>query len=144
MWLKVRTFFHENFRFYYVHCNLILGYICRITVNLLTLKDGSLLLNIFHQTIVLGTGNFPKWSRHFSKNRWRLFDQKLTISSYLDYPIIFNFASLWHRHLLWTYKWNFKLSMSAVCNGEKKYPIGTSIFYTDFCVEVLSCSHCCC
>ena len=49
--LSVRTFFHQ---IYHVYRNFILGCICRITVIFLTLKDGSLLINIFC-IIVLAT-----------------------------------------------------------------------------------------
>ena len=38
-------------RFFILH----VGYICRITVNFGTPKDESLLINIFHQTIVSAT-----------------------------------------------------------------------------------------
>ena len=30
MFLRVRTFIHQPFQVYHVHCNFILGYICRI------------------------------------------------------------------------------------------------------------------
>ena len=45
--LRVRTFFHQSFQVYHVYCNFFLGYICPITVNFGTLKDGNLLINIF-------------------------------------------------------------------------------------------------
>ena len=37
----------SDFQVYHVNCNFIIGYICRITVNLGTLKDGTFLTNIF-------------------------------------------------------------------------------------------------
>ena len=73
--LRVRVFLHQTFQAYHVCCNFILGYICRITENFGTLKDGSLLINI---------------------------------SS------------------------GFQTSDVSICNGNKKNPIGTSTFYTDF------------
>ena len=43
-WLDFR---HQTFQVHHVYCNFILGYICRITANFRTLKDGSLQINIF-------------------------------------------------------------------------------------------------
>ena len=45
--LRVRTFSHKTFQVYHVYCNFILCYMCRITVIFGTLKDGSLLIDIF-------------------------------------------------------------------------------------------------
>ena len=49
--LRVRTFLHQTFQVYHVYCNFILGYICRIAVNVGTMKDRSLLINIFASNI---------------------------------------------------------------------------------------------
>ena len=66
--LRVRTFFHQIFQGYHVYCNFILGYICRITVNFGTLKDGSLLINIFASNNFLVTGISSKMaSTHCQK-----------------------------------------------------------------------------
>ena len=32
----------------------------------------------------------------------------------------------------------------SICNGNKKYPIGTLTFYMDFCIQALSCFNYCC
>ena len=53
-------FFHQTFQVYHVYCSFILAYIRRITVNFGTLKDASLLINIFHQTIILATETTSK------------------------------------------------------------------------------------
>ena len=42
---------HKTFRVYHVYCNFIPGYLCRITVILGTLKDGSPLIHIFVSNI---------------------------------------------------------------------------------------------
>ena len=53
------------------------GYMCRITMIFETLKDGSLLINIFlNQTIVLAAETSSKWCRRFFKITWRLFWQE--------------------------------------------------------------------
>ena len=38
----------------------------------------------------------------------------------------------------------FQISDVSIYNGNKKYPIGTSTFYPDFCVQALLSFHCCC
>ena len=60
--LRAQTYFHETFQVYHVYYNFILGNICRITVNFVTLKDGSLLIffNIMPQTIVIATETSSK------------------------------------------------------------------------------------
>ena len=145
IYLRVPTFFHQTFQVYHVYCNFILPYICRITENFGTLKDISLLINIFASNNCFSDRNIfqngvkalSKIDDAFLTKRWKF---------YLVRIIRFcsNFASLWHRHLLWNYKWNFRLPMSAFIYSNKKYPIGTSIFYTDFCIQALSYFQCCC
>ena len=55
--LRVRAFFHKTFWVYHVYYNFTLGY---ITVSFGTLKDGSLLINSLHRTIILETETSSK------------------------------------------------------------------------------------
>ena len=115
MIFKGTDVFYQTFQVYHVYCNFILGYICPITVNFGTLKDGSLLINIFaasnncfsdRNIFQNGVKALSKIDDAFLTKRWKF---------YLVRIIRFcsNFASLWHRHLLWNYNWNFRLSLSA-------------------------------
>ena len=86
------TFFHKTFRVYHVYCNFILGYMCRTTVIFGTLKDESLLINMFASNNYFSNMNiFQNGTDTLSKNRWRLFDTKLQILSSSDYSIMFKF-----------------------------------------------------
>ena len=49
--LRVQAVFHKTVRVYHVYCNLKIGFMCRITVIFLTLKDGSLLMNTLASNI---------------------------------------------------------------------------------------------
>ena len=76
--------------------------------------------------------HIPKWRWRFAKNSWRLFVKKLKLSSSSDYPIMFKFASLWHKHLLRNYKWHVRLPMSAfataISNTLSKHQLFTRNF----------------
>ena len=60
------------------------------------------------------------------------FVKKLKILSSLDHPIMFKFASLWHKHLLRNYKCHFRLLMSefaaAIWNTLSKHQLFTLNF----------------
>ena len=111
--LRVQTFLRKTFQVYHVYWKFTLGYICRITVKFGTLKDGSLLNDIFHQTIVLATETLLKWCRWFVKIHDAFLTKSWTFHLVQIIQLWSNFVSLWHKHLLWNYKWSFRLLMSA-------------------------------
>ena len=112
--LRVRAVFYKTVRVCHVYCNFKLGFTCRITVIFGTLKDGSLLINTWASNICFSYRNmFQNGVDALSK----IFDAFLSKSSKFYLVRIIqkcsNFASLWYKHLLWNYKWHFRLSMSA-------------------------------
>ena len=136
--LRVRAFSHQTFQVYHVCYNLILGYICRITVYFGTLKDGSLLINIFASNNCFSDRNIfqnVKKDDAFLTKSWTFLLVRII-------RLCSNFARLWHKHLSWNYKWNFRLPISAFAMVTRNYPFGTSTFYTAFCVQALSCFCC--
>ena len=57
--------------------------------------------------------HLPKWRWRFVKNRWRLLTKSWTFFLVQIIRLCSNLASLWHKHLLLNYKWNFRLPISA-------------------------------
>ena len=55
--LRVRAFFHKTVRVCHVYCNFKIGFTCRITVILGTLKDGSLLISTLASNICFSYRN---------------------------------------------------------------------------------------
>ena len=55
--LRVQAFFHKTVRVCHVYCNFKIGFTCRITVILRTLKDGSLLINTLASNICFSYKN---------------------------------------------------------------------------------------
>ena len=112
--LRVRAVFDKTVQVCHVYCNFKLGFTCRITVIFGTLKDGSLLINTLASNICFSYRNmFQNGVDALPK----IVDAFLSKSSkfYLIRIIqkCSNFASLWYKHLLWNYKWHFRLPMSA-------------------------------
>ena len=112
--LRVRAVSHKTVRVCHVYCNFKLGFTCRITVIIGTLKDGSLLINTSASKHCFRYRNmFQNGFDALSK----IVDAFVSKSSeFYLVPIIqkcSNFASLWHKHLLRNYKWHFRLPMSA-------------------------------
>ena len=112
--LRVRAVFHKTVRVCHVYCNFKLGFTCLITVIFGTLKDGSLLINTLASNICFSYRNmFQNGVDALSK----IVDTFLSKSSKFYLVRIIrkcsNFASLWHKHLLRNYKWDFRLPMSA-------------------------------
>ena len=146
--LRVRDFFHKTFRVFDVCCNFILDYMCQITVMFGTLEDGSLLIDSF-------ASNNCHSCRHISQNGFAallklddtFFDKKKNENIIL-FEITNNAQILLacgiNTSLITELQIWFQTSDVSTCNGSNKYPIGTSIFYTDFYVQALSCFHCCC
>ena len=60
---------HQTFQVFHFYCNFILGYICRIAVNFGTLKDESLLINIFASNICFSNRNIFQMASSFIKNK---------------------------------------------------------------------------
>ena len=56
-YLRVRAFFHKTVRVCHVYFNFKIGFTCRITVILRTLKDGSLLINTLASNICFSYKN---------------------------------------------------------------------------------------
>ena len=102
--LRVRAFLHQIFQICHVYWNFILSYTCWITVNFGTLNDGSLLIHMFASNNCFSDRNvFQNGIHALSK-----IDAFLTKSWRFHLVRIIwlwsNFASLWHKHLLWNYK----------------------------------------
>ena len=55
--LRVRAVFHKIVRVCHVNCNFKIGFTCRITVIIVTLKDGSLLINTLASNICFSYRN---------------------------------------------------------------------------------------
>ena len=121
-YLRIRAFFHQTFQVYHVFCNLIIGCICRITVNFGTLKYESLLSNIFALNICFvdrnifqnGVEALSKIEDAFLTKRWKF--RPLRIIRFFSS----NFANLWRWHLLWNYKWIFRLPISTFATVTRK------------------------
>ena len=112
--LRVRAFLHKTFRVYHIYCNVILGYMCRIIVTFGTLKDWSLLINIFASNNCLSCRNiFQNGFDALSKLDDAFWQKAENLYIIRIIRNCLNFANLWHKHLLWNYKWNFRLPMSA-------------------------------
>ena len=108
--LRVRAVFQKTVRICHVYCNFKLGFKCRITVILGTLKDRSLLINTL-------ASNYRNMFQNGVDALSKVVDAFLSRSSKFYLVRIIrkcsNFASLWHKHLLRNYKWHFRLPMSA-------------------------------
>ena len=121
--LRVQAFFHNAFRIYHVYRKFIIGYMCRITVIFSTLKDESLLINIYaSNNFFQQQEHLPKLHRRFVKNKWRLFDKELKTYHVRIIRQCSNFASLCNKHLLRNYKWNFRLPMSSITTVTRNNP----------------------
>ena len=133
--IRVQAFFHQTFQVYHVYWNFILGYICRITINFGILKDGCLLIYIFASNNCFsdrnisqnGVDTLSKINHAFLNKRWTFHLVRVRVIRLCS-----KFASFWNKPLLWNYKWNFQSSDASICNGNKKFPIVTSTFYTDY------------
>ena len=91
-----------------------LGYICRITVNFGTLKDGSLSINIFASSNCFSDRNiFQNGVDALSKIDDAFVTKSWTFHLVRIIRLCSNFASLLYKPLLWNYKRNFRLPMSA-------------------------------
>ena len=113
--------------------------------NFLTQKDGSLLINTFASNNSFSDRNiFQKGVDTLSKIDYAFLTKSWRFQPVRIIRLCSNFASLWYKHLLWNYKKNMQTSDVSICNSNKKYPIGTITFYTNFCVQALACFHCCC
>ena len=102
---------------------------CRITVIFETLKNESLLINIF------ALNNDSIYRNTFQNGDYAL--------SKIDDA----FLTKVENFLLFRLSDNGKILLAcdvSIYNSNKKHPTGTSSFYTDFCVQALSCFHCCC
>ena len=145
-YLRVPTFFHQTFGVYHVYCNFILGYICRITLNFGTLKDGRLLINIFAVSNCFRDRNiFQNDVDSLSKIDDTFLTKSWTLHLIQIIQLCSNFASLWYRNLLWYYKENFRLPMTAlILQRLQEISYWNINFYTDIWVHDLSCFHCCC
>ena len=121
---------------------LILSYICWIAVNFATLKDRSLLINIFASNNCLSDRNiFRKGVDALSKIDNAFAKTKhFTLFGLSDYVQILLDCGIKTMEL----QMEFQTSCVSICNGNKKYPSGTSILLHRFCVPALSCFHCCC
>ena len=110
------------------------GYIGRITVNFWTLKDRSLLINIFasnncfsgknifqHASSEIDDAFLTKgWPFHLVKIIW----------------LCSNFSGFWHKHLLWNYKWNFRPLMSAFATVTRNTPLEHQLFSRIFAIKL--------
>ena len=141
---KGMSVFSSDFSDYNVYCNLILGYICRITLNFGTLKGGRLLINnLASNNCFSGRNIFQNGVDTLSKIDDAFLTKSWTFHLVGVVRLCSNFASLWHKYLTWNFRqMKFQTSDVSICN--KKRPIGTSIFYTDFRVQALLCFHCNC
>ena len=90
--LRVPVFFHMAFWVYYVYCNLILGYIYRVTVIFGTPIDGSALINIFASNNWSAAETPFKMALTLCQNKMTLFWQKAENLNCSDYPIMFRFC----------------------------------------------------
>ena len=142
----VRTFLHQTFHVYHVCFNLILEYVCRIAGNFDTLKDESLLIHMFASNYCFSGRNIfqngvvdalSKIDDAYFTKRWRFHIVRI-------FWLCWNCDSLRHQHLLWYYKWNFGLLMSAFATAIRNTLLETSTFNTNFCVQALPCFHCFC
>ena len=114
MALRVRTFFHQTFQVCHVYCNFFLGSSCRITINFGTLKAGNLLINIFaSNNCFIDKNIFQNGVNALSKIDDAFLNKSWTFHLVRIIWLCSNFASLWHKHFPWNYKWNFRLPMSA-------------------------------
>ena len=118
--LWVQAFLHQTFQVYHVYYNFIQCSICRITVNFRILKDESLLIkvasnkfsdrNIFQN----GVDALSKINDIFLTKRWRFHLVHII-------RLCSNFAGLWHKQILWNYKWNFRLPIFIANSVTLKY-----------------------
>ena len=112
--LGYELFFHQTLQVYHVYCNFILGYICRITVNFGTLVDVSVLINNFASNNCFSYRNiFQNGVDASSKIDNAFLAKSWTFHLVRIVRLCSNLDSLWHKHLLWNYKCNFRLPMSA-------------------------------
>ena len=133
------------FRVYHVYCNFTLCYMFLITVIFGTLKDGSILINMFasnnrisfRNNFENGVDASSKLDDAFSAKSWK-------ISFCSDFPIMINLCWFVSLTLITDLQFEFRTFDISICNGNNKQPIGTSTFYTEFFVQALSCFHCCC
>ena len=62
-------------------------------------------------------------------------------SAYIPDPIMFKSCKLVERTLTKELQMEFPTSDVSICNGDMKYPIRTSTFHMDVCVQALSCCY---
>ena len=130
------------FQVYHVNCNFMLGQRCLVTVIFGALKDENLFIITLHQTIVLATETSFKMPLTLCQNKMTYFWQKAV--DFIVFGLFNNvqiFPSLSYT-LITELKMEFQTFNVSICNGNKKYPIGTLTFYTDFCAQALSCFNC--
>ena len=93
VFLRVPAFFKKTFRVYHVYCNFILGYVCRSTVKFRSLKGGSLLINILHQTIIVfATETSSIMALTLCLKYMTPFTPKAAHLFFFYYPIMFEFC----------------------------------------------------
>ena len=140
--LRVRAVFQKTVQVCHIYCNFKVGFMCRITVIFGTLKDGSLLINTIALNICFSYRiMFQNGVNALSK----IVDTFLSKSSKFCLVRIIrwcsNFSSLWHKHLIRTYKWHFRLPMSAfataIWNTLSKHELFTLNFAFNFMFPLL-------
>ena len=90
----IRSFSHKTFQVYHVYWNFIQGYMFRITLTFGTLKDGSLMINIFASSYCFSPRNIFQNGVHAMPFRHTHTQKKVETLSCLDYPIMIKFCYL--------------------------------------------------
>ena len=141
--LRVQGVFHKVVEVCHVHFSFKLRYMCQINVIFGTLKDGNFLIN------VLASNNCFSYRKIFQNGidtKSKIIDAFLSNSSkfYLVQIIRKCFCKPVEQTLIKELRMTFQTPGVNICNGNMKYPIKTSNFYTKFCDEALPHFHCFC
>ena len=104
-----------------------------------TLKDTSLLINSFlTNNCFSGRNIFQNGVDPSSKIDDAFLTKSWPFHLVRIIRLCSNLAGLWHKHLLWNFKKNFRLPMSAFETVTRNTLLEHKLFYTDFCDQVLS------